>query len=77
MDKITKFLLKLSLKERVLLLSIIQKIMFGNFIGLDLKKMEGENSLYRVRKGKIRIIFYKDSNKIKIIDINYRGQIYK
>ncbi|NDK07884.1 plasmid stabilization protein [Candidatus Gracilibacteria bacterium] len=77
MDKITKFLLKLSLKEKDIILLLIDKLLSGNFNGLDIKKLIGEENLFRVRKGSIRIIFYKKENEIKLIDINYRGQIYK
>lgn len=77
MDKISKFLLKLSLKEKEEILFLIEKITSWLFDWLDFKKLQSENNLYRVRKWKIRIIFSKSWNNIKIIDINYRWQIYK
>lgn len=77
MDKITKFLLKLSLKEKDIILLLIDKLLSWNFNWLDIKKLIWEENLFRVRKGSIRIIFYKKENEIKLIDINYRWQIYK
>lgn len=77
MDKITKFLLKLSVKERSVLMVIMEKILSWNIKWFDEKKLKWEEYLYRIRKGKIRIIYYKKDNEIKIIDMNYRWQIYK
>ena len=77
MDNITKFLLKLSLKERNIILNIIQKILFGDHKGLDIKKLQWQKFLYRVRKWKIRIIFSHQNWEYKIHDINFRDSIYK
>lgn len=77
MDKITKFLLRLSLEERGIILNILQKILLWNIDWLDIKKLQWYKNIYRVRKWKIRIIFSKVNDKSKIVDINYRDQIYK
>lgn len=36
--------------------------MSDNLIGLDVKKLQGRNDIYRVRKGMFRIIFRKIPN---------------
>lgn len=77
MDKISKFLQKLSLKEREIILTLLEKIILWSIDDLDCKKLVWEDSLYRVRKWKIRIIFSKVWDKIKIVDVNFRWQIYK
>jgi mRNA-degrading endonuclease RelE of RelBE toxin-antitoxin system len=53
---------------------LMRKIRRGDLVGLDVKKLVGEQELYRVRKGKIRIVFEVEK---KIIDIDFRGNIYK
>jgi mRNA-degrading endonuclease RelE of RelBE toxin-antitoxin system len=77
MDKITKFLLKLSLKERNFILEIMNKILSLDLNWLDIKKLQWEDNLFRIRKGKIRIVFKIEWKNWKIIDINYRDTIYK
>ena len=77
MDKITKFLLRLSKKEREILLFLLERIKNLDLDWLDIKKLEWEKNMYRVRKWKIRIIFKKLWNTGLIIDMNYRSQIYK
>jgi mRNA interferase RelE/StbE len=43
----------------------------------DIKKLKGfKEDFYRLRMGKIRIIFKTNNEKIEIIDIDYRGNIY-
>ena len=77
MDKITKFLLKLSEKEREFILFVMGKISILSLDWLDIRKLQWETDLFRVRKWKIRIIFKKENLKWVIIDINYRDKIYK
>lgn len=61
MDKISKALLSLSVKERELIKSILLKVKAGDFSGLDLNKLKNCTDIFRVRKGKVRIIFRQDS----------------
>ena len=77
MDQIAKFLQKLQATERALLLEMLGKIRILQFAGLDMKKLQGEQDLFRVRKGKIRIIFRREGNCISVINIDYRGNVYK
>ncbi|MBU0578166.1 hypothetical protein KKF04_05315 [Patescibacteria group bacterium] len=78
MDEITKFLLKLHKKERQYLQSIIfPKIRDLKLKGLSIKKISGF-SLWRIRHGKIRIIFAKINGKGVLVRIGFRGgDIYK
>ena len=75
MDKISKDLKKLTEKERNQIKQILQKINSGDFRGLDIKKLKGRDDIFRVRKGKFRII-YKISGKkdIFILAIERRSE---
>ncbi len=77
MDKITKFLQKLQKKDLEIFLLLLEKIKNLELDWLDVKKLQGEKYLYRVRKGKIRIIFKKIDDKSTIINIDYRNKVYK
>ena len=57
---VDKALNKLSSKERSKLAEILQLIEANNLVGLDVKRLKGHRDIYRVRKGKIRVIFSKD-----------------
>lgn len=77
MDKIAKFLHKVSKTDRVLLLSILADISLLNLEKYQIKPLKGYNGIYRLRKKDFRIIFYKQSNKGIVIDLDYRKDIYK
>lgn len=59
MDKIEKALAKLSPQEREALRVVLMRILAGDLGGLDVKKLKGRDNVYRVRKGKMRVIFLK------------------
>lgn len=63
-----------------LLKSAARLIIFKENINIDLKKMKGtDQNLFRIRKGKVRIIFKVFKNDIIILtveDIGFRGKIY-
>jgi len=43
----------------------------------DVKKLQGNENLYRLRLGDLRIIFEKKDNHILVEKIAPRGQVYK
>ena len=73
-DRIDKNLQKLSPKQRTEVQKIVSCILEGKIQGLDLKKLRGSKDVYRVRKGKLRIIFYMpDTKEIRILAIESRS----
>ena len=78
MGKIEKALNKLNPKEREKFKEILLQINAGNFQELDLKKLKGRKDIFRVRKGDMRIIFYRTDNSIKILSVERRtSKTYK
>ena len=74
MDKLKKFLLKLTLNERGIVEFIKNKIETGNLVGLDVKKLQGVKDLFRVRKGDIRFKFHRAKDgKFFIDEVDRRG----
>ena len=72
-SELEKFLAKVSPKEKKLLGKIIEKIITRNFIDLDLKKLTGQENIFRIRKGVFRIIFKITKAGVKIITITRRN----
>jgi len=62
MDKVAKALQNLSAKEKAAVKEILLKIKDNSFLGTDLKKLKSRQDLFRIRKGKLRIIFRKNDN---------------
>jgi len=72
-DKIQKVLDKLSLQEKEWIKSLLFKIKNNDLLGLDLKKLKGHEDIFRVRKGKIRVIYRLQNGQIKLLAIERRN----
>jgi len=77
-EKIIKFINSLDKKTRERLKKRLEDLKMNPFkTSNDVKKLKGyKENCYRLRMGKIRIIYIINNNKIEIIDIDYRGNIY-
>lgn len=73
MDKIQKFLKRLNKKERVVVLEILSQLEHGSLEELDVKKLKGEDYVFRIRKGDIRIIVSRDGARFRVIRIERRN----
>ena len=74
MDKIEKFLRKLSPKEREVAEETIALILAGDTNKLDVKKLRGYTDVFRVRKGKLRIIYRQNASEIRLLTIDNRDE---
>ena len=73
-DKIAKSLNKLTDKEKRQIKIILQDLLNGKYENYDLKKLKGRNDIYRVRKGKIRIIYrLLENGEIYLLAIERRN----
>lgn len=77
-----KFLAKNHLPDGFVLVPIgkAMRKLFGERVSVDIKRLSGAwNGYYRVRYGKVRIIFDFDAEKrsvfVEVVD--YRGDVYK
>lgn len=77
-DKVSKFINSLDKKTRARLKKRLIDLKNNSIKPSgDIKKLKGcKEDLYRLRMGKIRIIYKINNNNIEIIDIDYRGNIY-
>lgn len=74
MDKIAKFLKKLTPKERSLIEELIVKLLKGETDDLDTKKLKGFDDIFRVRLGNIRVMYRKTKADIIVIEISRRNE---
>lgn len=74
MDKIEKALCRLTPKERERIKKILEKLNFGDFKNLDIKKLKGREDVFRVRKSDIRIIYQVIKKEISILTIERRRE---
>ena len=75
MESLDKKLRKFSVKERGVIKNIVSKIINRDFDGLDCKKLKGLKNIFRIRKGRIRIIFeLKDNKEPAVLAIERRRE---
>ncbi len=77
MDRIQKFLLKLDRDRRSIYMEIFQDIRILNLGRYDVQPLKGFKGLFRLRKGKIKIVFTKQNNMGFIVNADFRGGVYK
>ena len=74
MNKIVKALQNLSSREREIVKNILLKIKDSSLSGFDLKKLKNCDDIFRIRKGKLRIIFKKQADdQYSILTIERRS----
>ncbi|MFH1012417.1 MAG: hypothetical protein V1760_01590 [Candidatus Peregrinibacteria bacterium] len=77
MDPIEKFVRKPTQRQARRAEQVLIAIVSLQLKGYEAEKMTGFKDLYRIRIGKIRIIFRKTKERGVPIDIDYRGRVYK
>lgn len=67
-----------SKKERGVLSKILTDVRTGELRSYDVKPLKGYKGFFRLRKGKIRIVFAKtEQGSHVVVDIAYRKDVYK
>ncbi len=76
-DKIQKFIDSLDNKFRMLLKKKLIELRKDPYKVRGVIKMKGHADMYRMRIGKVRIVYsISNGNKVEIIDIDFRENIY-
>ncbi len=70
-----KYIDKNPLKKEIL--KIIKDIAKDNLASYKIKKLKGYEDYYRIRKGKIRVVFRKAFDGNEIVAVDTRWNIYK
>lgn len=73
-DQVTKALRKLNNKERMAIDKILKMVKSGEVKTLDAKRLKRNPSVYRVRKGDIRILYQiSKGRRVKILAVERRS----
>ena len=74
MDKLEKFLKKLSTKELQFVSEAIEQLLSAREQSLDIKKLKGFEDIYRARVRDIRIIYRSTDGRVTLIEISRRSE---
>jgi mRNA-degrading endonuclease RelE of RelBE toxin-antitoxin system len=73
MDRIKKLLQKVSQKERAVLEEILKNVSTGDGKTYKAQKLQG-GDLYKIRKGRFRVLFHFDNGEAVIDSIRLRSE---
>lgn len=77
-DKLQKFVNKLSPKDRELLKLLVLRIKLDDTSGLDIKRLQGHADLFRLRKGRLRVVYRKSIDEFRVVHMAMRDdQTYR
>lgn len=74
MGKIEKQLRKIPARDRESVFMVIEQLMTRDFSTLDRKKLKGYESIFRIRVGNYRILYYDDGEEIILKAIRRRNE---
>lgn len=78
MDNNRKFISRLSPVEREQIGLVISRIIAYDTVDFDVKKLRGYSNIFRVRIGRIRIVYLQDVDEVRIVRVGFRDEkIYK
>ena len=77
MNRYLKLISKLKTSERKHLLRVCKRIIDSDLNEVSTKKLKKFKNYYRVRVGRLRVVFEKGDSKNTIINIDYRKSIYE
>lgn len=73
-DKIIKELAKFTSKERQLVKKILTQLKQNDLKGLQVTKLKGHQDIFRVKKGRLRIIYRQNREAINVLVIERRSE---
>ncbi|MBN1102823.1 MAG: hypothetical protein JXL84_05340 [Deltaproteobacteria bacterium] len=71
------FIRSLPDKRRTAVKKAIKKLIDNDVAGLDIKRLLPHPHEFRLRVGKVRVLFKSTSEQLFIFKAHYRGQAYK
>ena len=74
MNKLEKSLKRLSPKETKAVEKVVEKLTKGEWTGLDVVKLKGTTDVFRVRVGRLRVIFRQRAKEVDILVIESRSE---
>jgi mRNA-degrading endonuclease RelE of RelBE toxin-antitoxin system len=74
MDKLEKAIAKLPKEHRKVFDDLSRKLLHRDLTGLNIARLKGYKDVFRLKRGRLRIIFRTSSNNLEIIDIGLRSE---
>lgn len=74
MDKLLKALAKLPKEHRATFELLMVRLLARDFVGLHLTKLKGTKDVYRLKHGRLRIIFKMRQEELLVLQLGLRSE---
>lgn len=74
MDKIQKAIGKLSKEHKEIFDILSRKLLLRDFSGLNITRLKGNKDIFRLRRGRLRIIFRYIQGNLDLLDVGLRNE---
>ena len=74
MNDLQKAIAKLPKEYRVLFDSLMLRLLARDFFGLDMTKLKGHKDIFRIKRGKLRIIFRMNKEGLSVLEVGFRSE---
>ena len=74
MNSLSKAIKKLGKRDSLIIAGMIEQLLDHDFHGLHITKLKGIGNIYRVRKGRLRIIYCYEGKDLIIMHVGLRSE---
>lgn len=71
------FIRSLPANQRQKIKQAVERILDGDFVGLDIKKLQPHPHDFRLRVGNVRVLFTSEPERLFLFKAGFRGDVYK
>lgn len=78
MNELQKAIAKLPKEYRAAFDSLMIRLLARDLLGLNLAKLKGHKDVFRIKQGKLRIIFRMNQERLSVLQVGLRSErIYR
>lgn len=74
MNELQKSLAKLPKEYKSTFELLMVRLLSRDFLGLDISKLKGQKNIYRLKHGKLRIIFKIQNDELFVLQVGLRSE---
>lgn len=74
MNELQKALAKLSKEHKEVFDYLALRLLARDFLGLNIAKLKGSKDIYRIKQGRLRVIFRMNGEQITVLSVGLRNE---
>ena len=74
MDKVKKAIARLPKEHKAAFDALMLKLWARDLFGLNLIKLKGQKDIFRVKKGRVRVIFRMTNESLEVLEVDLRSE---